>query len=335
MSAANQSGSIWPKLVGMGLVVGLALAGCSKADRSKEAPAEPAVVDNSSVAPAVGCQDPLVQDRLKNAVKNALYQQSQALVSSYGSEADVSLDISNVRNKINSVVVGINNISMLQAANANGITTCQAAVSLALPEEDVILADKLNAENNHPSTQSQVAQDNLKMVGSTLVDEALTYIVGAQNGQVQVRIVSNPPLFTAGADVIASAMLKSTLDSQNRAMPPSTSSQESRPVSRAPRPAAPAQPAKPAQSAKPAKPAKPAESSSSSQNRGSSSSSTSTQAPSSSANSLAPAASSNNNNNTSSNNSAASSSSSASKPQPSAPKDDNIDMVIIEENGTY
>lgn len=336
MSAAKQPQLMWSnlaKIAGISVMVGMALAGCSKADKSEDAPEETVVVDNSDVAPAVGCQDPLVQDRLKNALKNALYQQSQSLVVGYGSEADVSLDTSMVRNKINNIGVGINNISMLQAANANGITTCQAAISLALPSEDVFLTNQLNAENNHPTLQSQVAQDNLRMSDNTMIDDALTYIVGAQNGQVQVRIVSNPPLLTAAADVVASSMLKSALDNQSQSLPQSSSNQGSAPVVRAPRPAAPAQPKPPAQPtapAKPAQPSKPAESLSSSSSSNSQSSS-SAQTPSSSSSS----SSSNNSSASSSANSSASAPSTSAKPQPAAPKDDSIDMVIIEENGTY
>lgn len=328
MSAISQQRQGW-KLLGFGAVLGMALAGCSKTDKVEveEAP----VVDNSDVAPAVGCQDPLVQDRLKNALKNAIYQQSQSLASSYGSEADVSLDLSTIRSKINSTGIGINNINMIQAANNNGITTCQASVSIAPTSEDVFLANQLNADNGHPTVQAQVAQDNLRMSNNTIIDDALSYVVGAQNGQVQVRIVGNPVLLTAASDVIASSMLKTALSNQSSQLPPSTSNQGSAPVVRAPRPAAPAQPAAPARPAQPAKPAEPSRPSSSSSTQGSSSSQSSSSSSSSAASdnnssANAPAASSNNQ---------SSSSAPSSKPQPSAPKDDSIDMVIIEENGTY
>ena len=322
MSAAKQSPLMWSKIAGIGVMAGMALIGCSKADKPADVSDETVVVDNSEVAPAVGCQDPLVQDRLKNAIKNALYQQSQSLASSYASEADVSLDLGSIRNKINATGVAINNITMIQAANNNGISTCQAAVSVVLTSEDVFLTNQLNADNGHPTVQAQVAQDQVRMTSNTMIDDALTYIVGTQNGQVQVRIVSNPPLLTAAADVIASSMLKSALNAQSSSLPSSNSNQDSAPVVRAPRPVAPAQPAAPA---RPAQPSKPAEAPKPSSSNNDSSSNQSSSSQSSSSNSSA----------TSSNSESSNPSKPAAKPQPSAPKDDSIDMVIIEEDGTY
>ncbi|WP_201536286.1 hypothetical protein [Psychrobacter ciconiae] len=330
MGTAMQSKIIGAKALAVSLAVGLAAMGCSKTEKTEVEDAP--VVDNSGVAPAIACQDPLVQDRLKNALKNSIYQRSQSLASSYGSEADVSLDLSLVRSKVNSTGISINNITMTQASTNNGINTCQAAVSIAPTSEDVFLANQLNTDNGHPTVQSQVAQDNLRMTNNSIIDDALTYIVGMQSGQVQVRVVGNPPLLTAVSDVIASAMLKSELDKQTSSLPPLTSSQETRPVVRAPKPVAPAQPsqpAKPAQPAKPVQPAKPAQPLSSSNNDSGSQSGLSVQESSSIS------AATDKNSKPSSSSESNNANKPAAKPQPATPKDDSIDMVIIEENSTY
>lgn len=96
MSVANISLSKWHKVAGIGLVCGLALAGCDRSDKEDtteqaELTEQETVDAENSVAPAISCDDPMVQDRLKSALKNTLNQQAQSLAANYANDAEISL----------------------------------------------------------------------------------------------------------------------------------------------------------------------------------------------------------------------------------------------------
>ena len=258
MSAANNKWIKWQQIAGIGVVCSLAVAGCSRSDNAEDTKAPDAVeetaVDNSAVAPAVACDDPLVQDRLKNALRTSLNQQAQALAANYANNAEVNLDGGTVKSKVNGIIVDVNNITILQEANANGMTTCQASVSMTLPSEDLYQASEVDAANNLPSLQTRLAQDNIRINNNMLVDDAFTYVVGAQAGQVQARIAGQPAIITAVADVMAASTFKAVIDNQRV----QRQAQETKPRREAakkdsqnqpvrqPKPVAPAQPAQPA-----------------------------------------------------------------------------------------
>ena len=219
MSVANISLSKWHKVAGIGIVCGLALAGCDRsekedtADTAEMTEQEP-VATESAVAPAINCDDPMVQDRLKSALKNTLNQQAQALAANYANDAEISLESGVVTEKINGVVIDVQNAAILQKANDNGMTTCQASVSMTLPSEDLYQASQVQAANNQPSLQSRLAQDNIRINNNMLVDDAFTYVVGTQGGQVRTRIAGQPALITVVSDVMAGSVLKSAMDEE-------------------------------------------------------------------------------------------------------------------------
>jgi len=222
MSVANISLSKWHKVAGIGLVCGWALAGCDRADKEDTAEqaelTEQETVDaENSVAPAITCDDPMVQDRLKSALKNTLDQQAQSLAANYANDAEISLASGVVSEKINGVVIDVQNAAILQQANDNGMTTCQASVSMTLPSEDLYQASQVQAANNQPSLQSRLAQDNIRINNNMLVDDAFTYIVGTQGGQVRTRIAGQPALLTVVADVMAGSVFKAAMDEQRAA----------------------------------------------------------------------------------------------------------------------
>ena len=210
MSVANISLSKWHKVAGIGLVCGLALAGCDRSDKEDtteqaELTEQETVDAENSVAPAISCDDPMVQDRLKSALKNTLNQQAQSLAANYPNDAEISLANGVVSEKTNGVVIDVQNAAILQQANENGMTTCQASVSMTLPSEDLYQASQVQAANNQPSLQSRLAQDNIRINNNMLVDDAFTYIVGTQGGQVRTRIAGQPALITVVADVMSNA----------------------------------------------------------------------------------------------------------------------------------
>ncbi|MGO2385729.1 MAG: hypothetical protein ACTH6Z_01245, partial [Psychrobacter sp.] len=304
MSVASISLSKWHKVAGMGLVCGLALAGCDRSDKEDtteqaELTEQETVDAENSVSPAVTCDDPMVQDRLKSALKNTLNQQAQSLAANYANDAEISLANGVVSEKIDGVVIDIQNAAILQQANDNGMTTCQASISMTLPSEDLYQASQVQAANNQPSLQSRLAQDNIRINNNMLVDDAFTYIVGTQGGQVRTRIAGQPALLTVVADVMAGSVFKAAMDEQRaaerRAAQQNNDNTQTAPT-RQPRTVTPVEPIRPIEPTPPPTINKPAE--------GQSSSSENTQA--------------------------------AAEPSKPAtpkvvPKDETIDMVIIED----
>lgn len=219
MSAANSKWIKWQQVAGISLVCGLVITGCDRSDKDEsaetiEVTAEPPMIDDSVVAPAINCDDPMVQDRLKSALKNTLNQQAQTLAARYANDAQVSLSSATVSGKIDDILVDVQNAAVLQEATANGMTTCQASVSMTLPSEDLYQANQVQAANNQPSLQTRLAQNNIRINNNMLVDDAFAYVVGTQGGQVRTRIAGQPALLTIVADVMAGSVFKSAMDNQ-------------------------------------------------------------------------------------------------------------------------
>ncbi|WP_201581457.1 hypothetical protein [Psychrobacter glacincola] len=219
MSVANKNVSKWYKVAGIGMVCGLALAGCDRSEKedtteTAELTEQESASTENTAATAVSCDDPMVQDRLKTALKNTLNQQAQTLAANYANDAEISLASGAITNKTNGIVIDVQNAAVLQAANDNGMTTCQASVSMTLPSEDLYQASQVQAANNLPSLQSRLAQNNIRINNNMLVDDAFTYVVSTQGGQVRTRIAGQPALITVVADVMAGSVFKSAMDEQ-------------------------------------------------------------------------------------------------------------------------
>ena len=310
MSVANKSLSKWYKVAGIGIACSLALAGCDRSEKedtteTAEVTEQETEVSENAAATAVSCDDPMVQDRLKSALKNTLNQQAQTVAANYANDAEIALGSGVVTTKTNGIVIDIQNAATLQAANANGLTTCQASVSMTLPSEDLYQASQVQAANNQPSLQSRLAQDNIRINNNMLVDDAFTYVVGTQGGQVRTRIAGQPALLTVVSEVVASSAYQSAMEeqrTQRAAQQAERPAQQNNNTTSQPRAVTPAAPARPAQPAKP------------------------------------PVV--NQSNQGSSNQPAATTPSTSAPATPEAPKstpkDESIDMVIIEdENATY
>lgn len=315
MSVANISLSKWHKVAGIGIVCGLALAGCDRsekedtADTAEMTEQEP-VATESAVAPAINCDDPMVQDRLKSALKNTLNQQAQALAANYANDAEISLESGVVTEKINGVVIDVQNAAILQKANDNGMTTCQASVSMTLPSEDLYQASQVQAANNQPSLQSRLAQDNIRINNNMLVDDAFTYVVGTQGGQVRTRIAGQPALITVVSDVMAGSVLKSAMDEERAerraAAQSSNNNTQAAPARQQPRTITPVEPIRPTKPATPPTINKPTSNQNSSTENNQAAATTETEKP------VTPAT------------------------PKAVPKDETIDMVIIEDDSaTY
>lgn len=219
MSVANKSLSKWQKVAGIGMVCGLVLTGCDRSEKedtteTAELTEQNSVSTENTAATAVSCDDPMVQDRLKSALRNTLNQQAQSLAANYANEAEIDLNSGSITDKINGIVIDVQNAAVLQNANTNGVTTCQASVGMTLPSEDLYQASQVQAANNQPSLQSRLAQNNIRINNNMLVDDAFTYVVGIQGGQVLTRIAGQPALITVVADVMAGSVYQSAMDEE-------------------------------------------------------------------------------------------------------------------------
>ena len=308
MSIANHQWIKGTQLAGVGLLCSLAIVGCNRSEKVDEEADKVVIVKEETVAPVIACDNPLVQDKLKAALKNTVNQQAQSVAASYANAAGISLDANAVTSKINGMLIDVQNAALLQDANANGMTTCQASISMTLASEDLYQASQLQSANNQPSLQTRLAQNNIRINNNMLVDDAFSYVVGTQGGQVQARIIGQPTLVTVVSEVIAGSAVI-TLVSERRAVQQQTEQAERR-AATAQNNAAQAQrqqlqeviPLEPTRPAQPVRPAQPASPPTITQGGGVQSS---TQA--------AP----------------------VTTPK-STPKDDSIDMVIIEdESATY
>lgn len=324
MSVANKSVSKWYKVAGIGMVCGLALAGCDRSDKDDtevtDVTEQEAQVSENAAATAVSCDDPMVQDRLKSALKNTFNQQAQTLATSYANDAEIALNGGAVTTKANGIIIDVQNAAVLQATNENGLTTCQASVSMTLPSEDLYQASQVQAANNQPSLQTRLANDNIRINNNMLIDDAFTYVVGTQGGQVRTRIAGQPALLTVVSEVIASSTLQSALEEQRakRAAQQAESRRESAKSTQSNNNASQPRAVTPAAPVRPAQPAKPPVVNQSNQN----SSQSTPKTPSSNPSAAAP--------------STASPTPAAPEAPKATPKDESIDMVIIEDkNATY
>ena len=317
MSVANKSLSKWYKVVGISIACSLVLTGCNRSEKEETTETaeltEETATNENAAATAVSCDDPMVQDRLKSALKNTLNQQAQTLAASYANDAEIALNGGVVSGKTNGIVIDVQNAAVLQATNDNGMTTCQASVSMTLPSEDLYQASQLQAANNQPSLQSRLANDNIRINNNMLVDDAFTYVVGTQGGQVRTRIAGQPALLTVVSEVVAGSAFQTALEEQRAAQAAERRRQAAQNNSEnqtsQPRPVTPAAPVRPAEPVTP-----PTINQNSSQNTSNQDNQSNNQAATTPSNS-APA---------------------TSAAPKSVPKDDSIDMVIIEDkDATY
>ncbi|MDN6275643.1 hypothetical protein [Psychrobacter sp.] len=311
MSVANKSFSKWQKAAGIGMICGLALAGCDRSEtedttQEAELTEQDSESSENAAATAVSCDDPMVQDRLKTTLKNTLSQNAQTLAADYANEAEINIASGTVADKARGIVIDIQNAAVLQEANSNGMTTCQASVSMTLPSEDLYQSSQVQSANNQPSLQSRLAENNIRSNNNMLVDDAFTYVVGTQGGQVRTRIAGQPALINVVSDVMAGSAFQAAMNEASAEREAERRAAQNEPApTREPRTVEPIEPIQPIEPATPP--------------------------------------SSNNQSSSSNSQSSSSNNTTAAAPEPSepaepkeVPQDESIDMVIIEDDSaTY
>lgn len=201
----------WLTLFSVGLVGTLALSGCDRKDKAETEVAAPKTETEVVSVPAADCDDPLVQDRLKLALNAALNQKSKSFVNAYANQAEIGVDASELNGQLGNVLIDIQNPSVLQATNSNGMTTCQASVSMTLPSQDLYQANQVYASAGRPSLQERLAEQNISLNNNMLADDAFSYVVGQQDGQVRTRIVGEPAIIELVADVMAGSLVQNAI----------------------------------------------------------------------------------------------------------------------------
>lgn len=264
MNFQKQSQQGWLTLVGIGVISALTMTGC---DRSKDKDdtdtkvEKPADTEVTKSVPAVACDDPMVQDRLKLVLQTTLNQKAQSIATSYANQAEVSMDSRVLSGHINDVLIDIQKPTVLQATNSDGVTTCQASVSVTLPSQDLYQANQVYASAGRPSLQERLAEQNIRLNNNMLVDDSFSYVVGTQGGELKIRIAGQPAILDLVSDVVAGSMVQATVkekraqaaaqkaqnQQQRRQQQAERRPQQEEPRIRQPRPAQPKPPAQPTQ----------------------------------------------------------------------------------------
>lgn len=201
----------WLTLLSVGLVGTLALSGCDRKDKAETEVAQTETETEVVSVPAADCDDPMVQDRLKVALKTALNQKSKSFASAYANQAQIGVDASELSGQLSNVLIDIQNPTVLQATNSNGMTTCQASVSMTLPSQDLYQANQVYAAAGRPSLQERLDGQNISLNNNMLADDAFSYVVGQQGGQVRTSLVGEPAIIELVADVMAGSLVQNAL----------------------------------------------------------------------------------------------------------------------------
>lgn len=207
----------WQQLAGVSVICGLALAGCNRSDNAEaEAQAEADAQVAESAEPTtpveqVACDDSMVQSQLQRAIESNLSEQAQSLANMYAQQSGVTLNASQAGLKVEQVLVDVQNASAAQSAN-NGMSACQASLSLTVPTQDLFQAGQVYSAANQSSLESRLAEQNIRLNNNMLVDSDFSYVVNNQSGTPQVRIVGQPAILQNVADILANSLLKEGLD---------------------------------------------------------------------------------------------------------------------------
>ena len=310
-------------LVGVILLCGLTAVGCSKKEESTDDKTDDNNVEVVTTAPVVQCDDQMALTQLTHTVQSTLASQSQKLFTAYAQSNGESLPLTNVNNASGSVLVDIANPREIQPANAQGMVTCSASVSLTLPNQDVSRANRVYTQVEDRSLADLLRSEGIVLNNNMLVTDNFNYVVGMQGGQSVARVVGQPAILVAAADVIAKSQYQAVIDA--RRVAPNTKKPR-------PAPALPSEPKLPSQpSARPApeqrepirqtQPARTPQVTEKSETKPVEPAKPETAKPSKPV--------------TDSNGSETAAKPAEKTKKLNVPKDENIEMVIIEEEGTY
>lgn len=208
----------WLTLIGVGMVSTLAITGCSRSEQDNSTQSsnegEPVVAEEVKSLPKIDCGDALVQEQLREALLTSLNQQTQNLADTYASQAQIQLQPNDVQQKTNTVLIDVQNPSVSSDTNNTGMTMCQASVSMTLPSQDLYQSSQVYAAAGQPSLQERLKTQNIRLNNNMLVDDAFSYVVGQEDGNMSTRVVGQPAILNLVSDVLAGSMVQSVIDAK-------------------------------------------------------------------------------------------------------------------------
>lgn len=238
MKSSFQRVSHPASLAGVVLLCGLTVVGCNKKQESTDK-TEETEVEVVTTDPVVQCDDQVALNKLRQSIKSNLSSQTQNIFKSYADNSTQNPSSSRVNNAVDSVLIDVANPTVIQEANAQGMVTCSASLSLTLPNSDIARANKVYTRSEGNSLSQVMRLKGIVLNNNMLVTDNFNYVVGMQGGQTTARIVGQPNVLTAAADIIAKSQFQAVIEASN----PEPRSESNRSAAVAPaRPARPAEP---------------------------------------------------------------------------------------------
>lgn len=198
-------------LAGVVLLCGLTVVGCNKKQESTDK-TEETDVEVVTTVPGVQCDDQVALNKLRQSIKSNLSSQTQNLFKSYVDNSNQKPSVSRAKNAVDSVLIDIANPAVIQEANAQGMVTCSASLSLTLPNSDIARANRVYTRSEGSSLSQVMRLKGIVLNNNMLVTDNFNYVVGMQGGQTTARVVGQPNLLTAAADIIAKSQFQAVID---------------------------------------------------------------------------------------------------------------------------
>ena len=161
-------------LVGVMLLCGLTAVGCSKKEESTDKSDE-AKVEVVTTDPVVQCDDQVALTQLTQTVQSTLGSQSQRLFNSYAESNGETLSLTNLKSAVGSVLIDVANPREIQGANAQGMITCSASLSLTLPNQDVSRANRVYTQVEDRSLADLLRSEGIILNNNMLVSDNLLW----------------------------------------------------------------------------------------------------------------------------------------------------------------
>ncbi len=162
--------------------------------------------------PVIMCDDQLALTQLIQTVRASIYNQSQNMLEHYIDRTDMAAEAANTHASVSAMLVDMAKPKQISAANSNGLITCNASLSLTLPTKDIYRAQDVYRALDGDSLNKRLQAQKVSMTNNMLVTNTFAYVVGIQSGQTVTRMVGQPPILSAVADIIAKSQFKAAVD---------------------------------------------------------------------------------------------------------------------------
>ncbi len=189
--------------LGLSIACLLTVTGCDKfgnknettADKTKDTSSQTAKTNKTSVDVNEVCADTSIPTNLEKSLRNKLIEQSTTVV------AQDSLDKDKVTAETDNITVNISDVKAVEGATVsdNGLVSCQANVSLELPEDMVSRANEVYKKNN---------QNDDVLDANTIKDEAFAFTIDSNAKENNLQILGQSALLGVVSNTLANSSLK-------------------------------------------------------------------------------------------------------------------------------